>query len=161
MTASSAAGVIASAWCATASKSPPAKANPRKPQPRARNLSRSQGLFETGRSSHHIFFIQIRVAGGHQTIDGGLDVGAQKIENSLVRQRTHETVNRLAILEEDNVGDRANRELCRELRIRIAVDLGENNGAIELFDDALELGAEHPTGSAPGGPEVDQNRDLA
>ncbi len=78
-----------------------------------------------------------------------------------VGNRAHEPVDRLAILECVNRGDRLDAQLARDLLVFVDVDLDQFHGAVGIGDGLLECGAELLAGSAPGRPKVDDDRHLA
>src|SRR4029079_18915906 len=61
---------------------------------------------------------------------------------------------------EDERGDAANAEPRRGLRARVAVDLGEDRLALQLPSRPLDMRRHRPARAAPGGPEVDDDRQL-
>ena len=68
---------------------------------------------------------------------------------------------RLSGDERDDHRDRLRAEPLGELRVRVDVDLREDEAPTQLGDDLLEDGAELRARTAPLGPQVDHDRDRA
>ncbi|MDT4875859.1 hypothetical protein FQZ97_1112580 [compost metagenome] len=73
-------------------------------------------------------------------------------------QRTHEAVDRAAVLEQDHRGDAADAEGAGELLLVVRVDLHQLEGAAVVGFELLQDGAERLAGAAPRGPEIHQHR---
>ena len=73
-------------------------------------------------------------------------------------QRTRETGDFRAVVEEPHVGNTADLELLRELRMRLGVDLHQLPFPGRLGGEFFEDGAEHLARPAPSGPEINQHR---
>src|SRR5213076_1355244 len=65
-----------------------------------------------------------------------------------------------SVLEEDHRRDRANAESSGRDRIGINVKLGDLHFFALLVRDLFEYRSDHPTGAAPGRPEVDEHRSI-
>ncbi len=76
------------------------------------------------------------------------------------RDRPGETAHRLAPLEADHGRDALDAELGGQPLIGIDIDLGEFETARLLGCETLEKRAQHPARTAPGGPEIDDHRQL-
>src|SRR5262245_35886233 len=66
----------------------------------------------------------------------------------------------LAVPEDDDRGEALDAVLGGERLLGVDVDLGELDLAFALGGLGLDRGAEHAAGPAPGGPEVDHDRQL-
>src|SRR5438270_1907562 len=65
-----------------------------------------------------------------------------------------------SVLEEDHRRDRANAESSGRDRIGVNVKLGDLHFFALLIRDLFEYRSDHPTGAAPGRPEVDEHRSI-
>ena len=70
---------------------------------------------------------------------------------------TDDLVLHLAVLEEQQEGDRLDVELHREIARFIDVDLADNRLAIEIGGDLVDDGSDHFARTAPLCPEVDED----
>src|SRR6185295_12968168 len=84
-----------------------------------------------------------------------------KLPELAFRQGTHEAIHRLAVDEREDGGDRLYPHLRGELLVLIHIDLDQPNSPFGFADDLLKHGAELLAGAAPGGPEINENRNLA
>ena len=82
----------------------------------------------------------------------------QEFPDLAFRQRAHETVNRLAVHQQDDRGKALDAKCGRELLLLVGIDLHQLEaagiGGLQLFQQR----ADHLAGAAPGGPEVHQHR---
>ncbi len=90
---------------------------------------------------------------------GGED-GVDELADLRLGHRPHELPDRFAVAKGDHGGDALHPELLGELLVGVDVDLHQLERAAVLAGDLLERRAQDPAGSAPGGPEVDDDRDL-
>ena len=88
--------------------------------------------------------------GADQLLDEGLDLA--------LGQRAHEAVDRLALLEGDDGGDRLDAELAGDLRMLVDVHLDQLDLALGALDHLLDHRGQLLAGAAPGRPEIDQHR---
>ena len=113
----------------------------------------------------------VDVAGGERRL-GGFEVrrdvargvadqARDKGVDARLGQRSHEAVDRTAVLEGEHGGDRLHAHLAGDLRVVVDIELDQPDRALRrahrLFQDRRELAA----GPAPRRPEIDQHRHLA
>src|SRR6476659_7340315 len=67
---------------------------------------------------------------------------------------------RLALREDDHRRDAADAVAAGQRRLLVGVDLEEPEARLERLGGALEGRRHGPAGAAPGGPEIDYDRDL-
>src|SRR5918997_1483246 len=91
--------------------------------------------------------------GRQQRVEEALDVGG--------RLRAHELRHDPAVLERLDGRDALDAEGSGHARVGVRVDLGQRDLALAGGDRLLEHGGQHPAGAAPGGPEVDDDGQLA
>src|SRR3569623_2038298 len=75
--------------------------------------------------------------------------------------RAEDRVDHLAVLEEQHERDRANIEANRRLLIRVDIHLRHLHLAGVLLRQIVEHRTDHPTGTAPGCPEIDDDEPVA
>ena len=80
--------------------------------------------------------------------------------DELGRERADELVDDVPVLECLDGGDALHPIAEREFIVGVDVDLRQHDLALAGGGLALEHGAEHPAGAAPGGPEVDDHGQL-
>ena len=89
-----------------------------------------------------------------------LDELRQFVEQGSLGAGSNEAFLLDTILKEDEGWDAHDIVLHGDLRILVDVELG-NLDRVVLCGDLIKDGSHHPTGAAPFGPEVDQNRLIA
>ncbi len=113
----------------------------------------------------------VEVSGGKRRL-GGFEIGGDiagavadqprdEVRHAGFRQRPHEAVDGLAVLEGEHRRDRLHTHLTRDLRVIVDIELDQPDRALcrahGPFQDRRELLA----GTAPRRPEIDQYRHLA
>ncbi len=76
------------------------------------------------------------------------------------RLYTHEFIDDAAVFEQLHGRQTANTKLLRQCLLGIGIDLGQHDPAVIIVDDFFQQGHQHPAGRTPGGPEIDQHRDM-
>ena len=76
------------------------------------------------------------------------------------RHRADEAVDRAAVLEGIDRGDRLDAHLLRQLLVLVDVDLDQAHRAVRVADRLLEHRPELLAGTAPRRPEIDDDRSL-
>jgi len=94
--------------------------------------------------------------GGHKISEGAVKLGLE----DLARNHADDAVNFLAVLEEDHGRDALDVELHWGILVLVGVHLGEGDLASVLLGDRLEGRSHHETGTAPCGPEIDDDGQL-
>ena len=84
------------------------------------------------------------------------DLGDQRI----LRCGADLLVHQFPALEEDNGGDVAHAVFRRDLIVLLHVALGDQNAALILGGELVHNGGYHAAGTAPFGPEVDDDGQL-
>ena len=102
------------------------------------------------------------VAGGHQRVrlaQGGEQLLDERGDLGF-GQGADELVGHLAVLDGEDGRDRLHAEGLGDARVVVHVDFGQFNGAIGGGHGPFEHGSERRAGTAPGGPEVHDDREL-
>jgi hypothetical protein len=91
---------------------------------------------------------------------GGAGQCVEELSDRRRRQGADELAHDLAVAERLHGRDALDRVAERQLLVCVDVDLDERELAGSGLSLALEHGTEHAAGAAPGGPEVDHDRQL-
>ena len=82
----------------------------------------------------------------------------QESPDVMLRKGAQEFIYRLAVLEQTDGRQAAYAKLGRQFPLIFGVHLGQNEVALELVHEFFKDRREHPTGIAPGRPEIHQDR---
>lgn len=66
-----------------------------------------------------------------------------------------------AVGEDSEIGDALDTVTGSEIGVAFGIDLEDDGAAGELAGGLGDVGRSHAAGSAPGGPEIDEDRDFA
>ena len=88
-------------------------------------------------------------------------MGVHPVAKRRRTQRADDPRDLLPVVHQHQGGNPANAEALREVGRRIGVDLDQLQAAGALLGDLLDDGRHHPARSAPGRPEIDQDRQRA
>ena len=94
------------------------------------------------------------VGGGAERPDETLDEAA----NLTLRERAHEAVDRAAIDEGVDGGDRLHTQLAGVARVLVDIDLDQLDRALGGHDGLFQRRGQLAARAAPGGPEIDDDR---
>ena len=89
---------------------------------------------------------------------GRLGQSFDALDQGVFGLHTDDAVHLFAVLEEHEHGDGAYAELSGELGAVVHVDLADFDGVALLSGELLKDGGQHAAGSAPFGPEIDDDR---
>jgi hypothetical protein len=84
-------------------------------------------------------------------------LGLEILHEPALRQRADDLVRHLAVLEQQERGDRHHVVLRRDLRVLVGVQLDDAQ-ILALGRELLQMGGDDPARTAPGGPEVHEHR---
>src|SRR6267143_311560 len=87
-------------------------------------------------------------------------VRLELLEELLFGVVPHDAIGLAAVLEEDHRRDRTHAEATRRDGIGVDVELGDLHFLALLARDLFKHRGNHPTGAAPGRPEIDEHRRL-
>ncbi len=116
------------------------------------------------RSRGNIALLERICGGGKRILDSSrafLPCGAKERLHELAElafwNRTHEAIDRLAVLESIDGRNGLDAQLLRDLRVFVDIDLDETKRALSLGHEAFEQRAQLFARAAPGRPEINDH----
>ncbi len=124
-------------------------------------LAEIAGLAGLGRRAQRLGDLTFETVGGGSPGGGGGNDALGKAAHLALGHGAHEAIDRAAAGKGEDGGNGLDAELAGDLGMLVDVDLDQADLPGLLGDDLFERRAQLPAGAAPGGPEIDQDRNLA